>query len=60
MLGIQYNHAVDMWSLGCIIFELITGKPLFPGRDENEMIEYFIITVGKVPVEMLGGAKKYK
>ena len=25
VLGCQYDHAVDIWSIGCIIFELITG-----------------------------------
>jgi len=49
-----------MWSLGCIVYELITGKPLFPGKDENELLEYFVVTIGKVPSEMLTNAKKYK
>lgn len=28
----KYGPEVDMWSAGCIMFELLTGKPLFPGR----------------------------
>ena len=27
----QYGTEVDMWSAGCIMFELLTGKALFPG-----------------------------
>ena len=27
-----YTSAMDMWSVGCILGELIYGKPLFPGR----------------------------
>ena len=42
LLGVPYDHAVDMWSLGCIVYELITSKPLFPGLDENEQLEFFI------------------
>lgn len=42
-----------MWSLGCIIFELIVGTPLFPAKDENELLEYFIVTIGRVPSHML-------
>ncbi|PUU83724.1 kinase-like domain-containing protein [Tuber borchii] len=26
----EYTHAVDIWSLGCVIFEILTGKVLFP------------------------------
>lgn len=28
-----YTAAVDMWSVGCILAEMLTGRPLFPGRD---------------------------
>ena len=28
------TRSVDMWSLGCILAELLTGCPLFPGADE--------------------------
>ena len=34
ILGVPYSRAVDMWSLGCILAELLTGSPLFPGSDE--------------------------
>lgn len=60
MLGVQYDHAVDMWSLGCILFELAAGSPLFPARDENELLEFFIVTVGQIPMFMLQDSKKYK
>ena len=36
ILGVPYTRSVDMWSLGCILAELLTGSPLFPGADEVE------------------------
>jgi serine/threonine protein kinase len=28
-----YSEAIDVWSVGCILAELITRKPFLPGRD---------------------------
>ncbi|CAN6804315.1 hypothetical protein Bca52824_082476 [Brassica carinata] len=28
-----YTSAIDMWSVGCIFLELMTGTLLFPGKD---------------------------
>ena len=30
--------AIDMWSFGCILAELFTGYPLFPGENEMEQL----------------------
>ena len=29
----EYTRAIDVWSVGCILAEMLSGKPLFPGRD---------------------------
>lgn len=34
LLGIAYDMAIDMWSLGCILVEMHTGEPLFSGANE--------------------------
>ena len=31
----DYNTSIDIWSIGCIIFELMTKTPLFPGDAEG-------------------------
>lgn len=36
ILGISYHTEIDMWSFGCIICELFTGIPIFPGESEAE------------------------
>ena len=35
ILGVRYSPAIDMWSFGCVIAELWTGYPLFPGENED-------------------------
>lgn len=32
IFGIRYTPAIDMWSFGCILVELFTGFPIFPGE----------------------------
>jgi serine/threonine protein kinase len=34
LLGLPYDLAIDMWSLGCILVEMHTGEPLFSGANE--------------------------
>ena len=29
----EYTAAIDIWSVGCIFGEIMTGQPLFPGKD---------------------------
>ena len=45
-MGLPYSQAADMWSFGCILFELITGRPIFPALDESELMEFFKIRIG--------------
>ncbi|GKV28849.1 hypothetical protein SLEP1_g37842 [Rubroshorea leprosula] len=35
----QYGPAVDMWSVGCIFAELLSGKPIFPGADGPDQLK---------------------
>jgi len=34
ILGVDYDCAIDMWSMACILFELFQGIPLFTGENE--------------------------
>ena len=38
ILGMKPDFAIDMWSIGCTLFELWTGKILFPGKNNNQML----------------------
>lgn len=43
----NYTEGVDMWSLGCIMAELLLGKPLFRGNSTMNQLEKIIEIVGK-------------
>lgn len=42
----KYTKGVDMWSMGCILAELLGGKPLFPGESTLNQLERVIEVVG--------------
>ncbi|KAG2459669.1 CD11B kinase, partial [Polypterus senegalus] len=42
----EYSTAIDMWSVGCIFGELITQKPLFPGKSEIDQINKIFKDLG--------------
>lgn len=46
ILGMSYNMAIDMWSLGCILAELYTGFPIFPGENEQEQLACIMEVLG--------------
>lgn len=39
ILGMSYDYGVDMWSIGCTLYELYTGKILFTGDSNNQMLK---------------------
>uniref|UniRef100_A0A3P9CSK7 Protein kinase domain-containing protein n=1 Tax=Maylandia zebra TaxID=106582 RepID=A0A3P9CSK7_9CICH len=66
MLGLPYNEAIDMWSLGLVAVELATGLPLYPGNEDydvmlglpyNEASDMW--SLGLVAVELATGLPLY-
>uniref|UniRef100_H0WRK9 Dual specificity tyrosine-phosphorylation-regulated kinase 4 n=1 Tax=Otolemur garnettii TaxID=30611 RepID=H0WRK9_OTOGA len=58
ILGHPYNMAIDMWSLGCIMAELYTGCPLFPGENEVEQLACFMEVLGLPPADFIQTASR--
>ena len=46
ILDLGYGYEIDIWSMGCILCELYTGNPIFPGNDEMEQINYIMKYLG--------------
>jgi len=60
ILGIPYDVAIDMWSFGCILAELYTGYPLFPGENEVEQLACIMEVCGVPPPRILDNATRIK
>ncbi|XP_054865051.1 dual specificity tyrosine-phosphorylation-regulated kinase 4 isoform X1 [Amphiprion ocellaris] len=58
ILGHPYSMAIDMWSLGCILAELYTGYPLFPGESEVEQIACIMEVLGMPPNDFVQSASR--
>ncbi|KAK3050862.1 U4/U6 small nuclear ribonucleoprotein prp4 [Extremus antarcticus] len=53
ILGMPFDYAIDMWAIGCTLFELYTGRILFAGADNNQMLRAVQECRGKFPMRML-------
>lgn len=53
VLGCKHTPALDMWSAACVLAELYTGSPLFPGEDNNDMLWRFQALRGRFPHRVL-------
>ncbi|XP_038586838.1 pre-mRNA processing factor 4Bb isoform X1 [Micropterus salmoides] len=53
IIGKPYDYGIDMWSVGCTLYELYTGKILFPGSSNNHMIKLAMDLKGKMPNKMI-------
>ncbi|KAL8575505.1 Dual specificity tyrosine-phosphorylation-regulated kinase 2 [Nucella lapillus] len=58
ILGAKYGMPIDMWSLGCILAELLTGYPMFPGEDEGDQLACIIELLGMPPQKLLDNSKR--
>lgn len=34
--AVEYTPAIDIWSIGCVIVEMLIGEPLFPGESATD------------------------
>jgi dual specificity tyrosine-phosphorylation-regulated kinase 2/3/4 len=60
ILGMNYHMAIDMWSLGCILAELYTGYPIFPGENEQEQLSCIMEVLGVPDKEFVNRSSRKK
>ncbi|KAI8638342.1 mitogen-activated protein kinase [Parasitella parasitica] len=53
----EYTKAIDVWSVGCILAEMLSGKPLFPGRDYHHQLTLILDILGTPTMDDFYGIK---
>ena len=53
VIGAKYDYNIDLWSVATTVFELYTGKIMFSGKTNNEMLKLMMDYKGKIPNKMI-------
>lgn len=56
----NYTPAVDIWSIGCIFAEMLTGRPLFPGKNVVHQLDLMTDFLGTPSAESIGRIRNEK
>ncbi|KAK9289155.1 hypothetical protein L1049_017628 [Liquidambar formosana] len=56
----KYTPAIDIWSIGCIFAELLTGKPLFPGKNVVHQLDLMTDLLGTPSAEAIARIRNEK
>ncbi|KAK9062852.1 hypothetical protein SSX86_020042 [Deinandra increscens subsp. villosa] len=56
----KYTPAIDIWSIGCIFAEMLTGKPLFPGKNVVHQLDLMTDLLGTPPPETIARIRNEK
>ncbi|EPY29178.1 protein kinase, partial [Strigomonas culicis] len=57
IMGIPYGKPIDLWSYACILCELLTGYPMFPGENEADQLFSIMEYLGPPPPEMISRSR---
>lgn len=59
ILGLGWSYPCDMWSIGCILVELLTGDALFQTHENLEHLAMMEAVLGRLPEEMVSQASRH-
>jgi mitogen-activated protein kinase 1/3 len=48
-----YTKSIDVWSVGCILAEMLNNRPLFPGKHYLDQLNLILAVVGSPSQEDL-------
>lgn len=49
--GLRYNYQADLWSIGCILYEMVTGIHPFPAKNHAQLINLATIGLKALKIE---------
>lgn len=58
ILGLGWSFPCDMWSIGCVLFELIAGEALFQTHEDSEHLAMMKAALGPCPQDIVDRAKE--
>ncbi|KAI8647456.1 kinase-like domain-containing protein [Parasitella parasitica] len=53
ILGMGWSYPCDIWSIGCILVEFLTGDALFQTHDNLEHLAMMVVVLGKIPAKLI-------
>ncbi|XP_031500238.1 mitogen-activated protein kinase 10-like [Nymphaea colorata] len=56
----KYTPAIDIWSIGCIFAEVLTGKPLFPGKNVVHQLDLMTDLLGTPSLDTITRVRNEK
>ncbi|XP_061343659.1 mitogen-activated protein kinase 9 isoform X1 [Gastrolobium bilobum] len=56
----KYTPAIDVWSIGCIFAEMLSGKPVFPGKNVVHQLDLMTDLLGTPPAESISKIRNEK
>ena len=59
VLGIPHGCEIDMWSLGCVLFEAYEGCPLFAGQSEVQLLDIIVGLMGQFPEKVVKRSPRF-
>lgn len=56
----KYTPAIDIWSIGCVFAEVLTGKPLFPGKNVVHQLDLMTDLLGTPSLDTISRVRNEK